>query len=152
MPFVEESGTAGIPGHQPSAPQRRHDPSRDVRPALRLLRDWWQPFAVSFAVTCLFFIDVCAWVFACGCRSLWAGADTWCNVHAAAAPHCPFCVRGSAGYVWIMGLVLAPQLVVSAWLRRRRSLRIAVCLALFPLMMMAVGAWLGWWDGYWEAA
>ena len=60
------------------------------------------PFAASFSVTCLFFINVCNWIFGCGCRSLWAGADAMCNVHLSASRHCPFCSRGVAGYAAIM--------------------------------------------------
>lgn len=115
----------------------------------RVSWDRWKPFAVSFAVTCAFFIDVCAWIFDCGCRSLWAGADEACNVHAAVAPHCPFCVRGAAGYAVVMTLVCLPQVAatLAPWSRRARLI---VCLALFPVSMIVVGMAFGWYDGYWQ--
>jgi hypothetical protein len=106
-------------------------------------------FALSFPVTCLFFIDVCAWVFDCGCHSLWAGADAMCNVHIAGSRHCPFCSHGTAGYTAVMAMVSAPQLAASAWTRWSRGMRIVACLALFPVMMIAVGLLMGVIDGYW---
>ena len=117
----------------------------DVHPMLaeRLL-----PFAVSFAATGAFFINVCAWLFACGCRALWAGADVACNVHLAQSRHCPFCSHGRPGYAILMALVCTPQLLASLLLHWGRLARVLVCIALFPLSMVAVGLVLGWFDGY----
>lgn len=107
------------------------------------------PFAVSFAVTCLFFINVCDWMFDCGCRSLWAGADALCNVHQAGVHHCPICSRGIVGYTAVMIAVSAPQLAASAWLPFDRVTRTVLCLLLFPAGMIALGGLLGIYDGYW---
>lgn len=107
------------------------------------------PFALSFSVTCTFFINACAWIFACGCRSLWAGGDALCNVHLAHSRHCPFCSHGTVGYAAIMLAVCLPQLAASTWAPWTRGVRIAVCLALFPLAMGATGFLLGWLHGYW---
>jgi hypothetical protein len=109
----------------------------------------WSPLGFSVAVTSVFFIDVCAWFFACGCRSLWAGADAFCNVHASVPPHCPFCARGVPGYALVFGLVCLPQWAASAWLPGGLVLRAIACLALFPVSMIAVGLAFGWWDAYW---
>lgn len=116
----------------------------------RRAADRWLPLGTSLIVTSLFFVDVCGWIFACGCRSLWAGADAFCNVHAASPPHCPFCLRGIPGYVVIFGLVSLPQWAASVWLPWSRSVRTIVCLAIFPLAMIVVGVGFGWWDGYWR--
>ena len=105
---------------------------------------------MSFAVTCLVFINVCDWIFDCGCHSLWAGADAMCNVHLANSPHCPICSRGIAGYIGIMAVVTAPQLAASVWLPSSRLVRILLCLLLFPLGMLAVGLLAGTLDGYWR--
>jgi hypothetical protein len=113
------------------------------------VKDRLVPFAVSFTVTCLLFIDVCNVIFGCGCRSLWSGADAMCNVHLPVAPHCPFCSRGIAGYAAIMTLVAVPQLAVSTWSRWSQTARIIVCLLLFPAGMFAVGVVAGVYDGYW---
>ena len=115
----------------------------------RAVRDRILPFAVSFAATCLFFINVCDWIFDCGCRSLWAGADAMCNVHLANVHHCPICSRGIAGYTAVMAAVSAPQLAASVWLPFDKVTRIVLCLLLFPIGMIAVGGLLGLYDGYW---
>jgi hypothetical protein len=107
------------------------------------------PFGISFAATSVFFIDICALLFDCGCRSLWAGADAMCNVHVADGPHCPFCSHGVAGYAVVMFAVSAPQLAVSMWTRWSRTTRAVACLILFPAAMALVGATAGWWEGYW---
>jgi hypothetical protein len=109
------------------------------------------PFAISFTVTCLFFINVCDWIFDCGCRSLWAGADALCNVHLAGVHHCPICSRGIAGYTAVMVAVTAPQLAASVWLPFDKVTRIVSCLLLFPTGMIAIGGLLGIYDGYWKS-
>ena len=113
-----------------------------------MLADRLLPFAVSFAATGAFFINVCAWLFACGCRALWAGADVACNVHLAQSRHCPFCSHGRPGYAILMALVSTPQLLASLLLHWGRPARVLACIALFPLSMVAVGLVLGWFDGF----
>jgi hypothetical protein len=108
------------------------------------------PFAVSGAVTCAFFINACAWLFECGCHSLWAGADLMCNIHAVQGRHCPFCSHGITGYAGVMVLVCAPQLALSVWPKWNVTARAVVCLALFPAAMVSVGLLLGWYEGYWR--
>jgi hypothetical protein len=107
------------------------------------------PFAVSFAATCVFFIDICDLIFDCGCRSLWAGADAMCNVHVANMRHCPFCARGVPGYAAIMAAVSVPQLAASLWSGGSRTRRVLLCLLLLPAGMIVVGGLLGVYDGYW---
>lgn len=114
------------------------------------MKDRLLPFAISFAVTCLFFINLCNWLFDCGCHSLWAGADAMCNVHLANVKHCPICSRGIPGYAAVMAAVTLPQLAASIWLPSRAIIRSVVCLLLFPAGMAAVGALLGVYDGYWN--
>lgn len=107
------------------------------------------PFAVSFVVTCTFFINLCAWFFECGCHSLWAGAALTCNVHIAGAHHCPICNHGVPGYASVFALVCAPQLLASLWPKWTKTARLVVCLALFPAALVSVGLLLGWYEGYW---
>jgi hypothetical protein len=109
------------------------------------------PFVLSFAVTCLLFIDLCGWMFSCGCVSLWAGADAACNVHAAHGPHCPICSRGSVGYAGVFSVIALPQLAASAWWRRGALVRTVVCLLLFPAAFLIAGLLLGYIDSYWLA-
>jgi len=111
--------------------------------------DRWLPFGVSALASAVFFIDVCNWWFGCGCRSLWAGAATQCNVHAATGPRCPFCVRGVLGYVLVFGAVCLPQLLCSLRAPWSLGTRLVLCLALFPVAMVVLGVGLGWMDDYW---
>src|SRR5579864_8863158 len=73
------------------------------------------PLTVSLTATSVFFINLCAAIFRCGCRALWAGADAACNIHAPSGHHCPWCAHGTAGYTAVMVLLCAPQLAVSLW-------------------------------------
>ena len=107
------------------------------------------PFAISFVVTCVFFIDVCGWVFDCGCRSLWAGADAACNVHGPGR-HCPLCSGGVVTYAGVMATICVPQLAVSTRTTWSRATRMSLCLVLFPVAMIATSLLLGWTSGYWQ--
>ena len=111
--------------------------------------DRFLPFTLSLTATCLLFLDVCAWIFECGCRSLWAGADTLCNVHMADSRHCPFCSHGTVGYAAVMIAVCVPQAAVSGWTRYRRTTRVLMCLLAFPATMVGVGLLLGAYERYW---
>jgi hypothetical protein len=109
------------------------------------------PFLISFAVTSTFFINFCAWIFQCGCRSLWAGADIACNIHAQHGRHCPWCSHGYAGEAVIMALMCAPQLAVSVWTRWSWPVRTLAALALFPASGTIAAVAFGWLDGYWKS-
>jgi hypothetical protein len=103
----------------------------------------------GFAVTSLFFIDLCNFIFACGCTSLWAGAEAHCNVHQSVRLHCPICTLGPGGYAIVYGLIALPQIAVALLLRRGRwMLRFAIVLLLFPVLGTAVMSVTGWLSGY----
>lgn len=101
-------------------------------------------------MTSALFLDVCDWWFACGCRSLWAGADAFCNVHAPAPPHCPICSHGPIGYTFAFLAVCLPQYLAAARVRRGPLVRTLVCLALFPVSFVVLGTLWGLADGYWR--
>jgi len=107
------------------------------------------PFLISFAITSTFFINLCSWIFQCGCRALWAGADAACNIHAQHGRHCPWCGHGRAGYFIVMTLLCAPQLAVSLWPRWSWTVRTVVAIGLFPTVGVLVAAVMGWMDHYW---
>jgi hypothetical protein len=109
----------------------------------------WSPFALSFAVDCLFFINLCAWIFRCGCHSLWAGADMACNIHLAHAKHCPFCAHGWQGQTLVMIAIVMPQIFISLRSQWTWLVRLLAALALFPIVEGLVALVLGWSDGYW---
>jgi hypothetical protein len=108
----------------------------------------WSPFALSFAIDCVFFINLCAWIFRCGCHSLWAGADMACNIHMAHAKHCPFCSHGWQGQALVMIAIAVPQVFLSmrpwSW-----PIRLAAAIAMFPVMETLAALVLGWSDKYW---
>jgi len=103
----------------------------------------------GFAVTSLFFIDLCNFIFACGCQSLWAGADALCNVHHAGGMHCPACSHGKLGYAAIFGSIIAAQLATTFLMKKGLWLvRLGVVLLLFPLIGTAAMTVAGLLDGY----
>lgn len=106
-------------------------------------------FLLAATVTSVFFIDFCALVFSCGCRSLWAGADAHCNIHTPGVPHCPFC--DAAGYaVWAM--IVAAQAVVAFRLRGAGPVvRGGLALLMFPIAGGIAAVIAGWATGYWAA-
>jgi hypothetical protein len=109
----------------------------------------WSPFAISFVVDCVFFINLCSWIFKCGCRSLWAGADMACNIHMAHAKHCPFCAHGSFGQAAMMIAIVAPQVFLSLRPQWAWPVRLLAALAMFPLVESLAALVLGLSGGYW---
>lgn len=106
--------------------------------------------AASVTVTYVFLINLCGLVFQCGCQSIWAGAADHCNIHQAGVRHCPWCSHGQTGYYAVLALILIPQLVVCCGPGRWNwRLRLAVSLALFPVVGTLIGLVMGWWEGYW---
>jgi hypothetical protein len=107
--------------------------------------------AAALAVSTVFFIDVCGFVFGCGCRSLWAGAAEACNVHHPEGPHCPWCAHPAAAGA----VAFAAMALVQGWIVFRRGraglpLRFALALLSFPLVTGLVGTLQGvLWD-YWS--
>jgi hypothetical protein len=108
------------------------------------------PFLISFAVTSVFFINFCSWIFKCGCRSLWAGADAACNIHAMHSHHCPWCSHGHAGQALVMMLICAPQLAIALAAKWSWPVRTIVATALFPAAGLLVALAFGWADSYWR--
>jgi len=108
-------------------------------------------FAASAAVTCVFFINLCNWIYQCGCQSLWAAAAAHCNVHNPNVRHCPFCAHGQTGYVVVLCLILIPQFALSWWPSQWGwRIRLMLVLLAFPLAALGAALALGWFDGYWS--
>jgi hypothetical protein len=109
----------------------------------------WSPFILSLFVDCLFFINLCSWIFKCGCHSLWAGADVACNIHMADMKHCPFCAHDWQGQSLVMLAIAAPQILISVRAPWTWPVRLLAALALFPIVEGLAGLAFGWADGYW---
>ena len=108
-------------------------------------------FLFGAAVTSVFLIDFCNFVYACGCTHLWAGADTLCNIHNEQPPHCPWCSIGREGFAAVYIAILGAQL---ASLRLSAGfgwpLRALLVLAAFPASAGVLALLVGWWKGYWN--
>ncbi len=92
-------------------------------------------FLLALVVTGVFFVDWCAVVFQCGCRSLWNGIATYCNIHATTGPHCPWCAHPLA-----RGGIAFAAAVVAQWAAVYRTStssfvkRPVLALVAFPLV------------------
>lgn len=105
-------------------------------------------FAVG--ISYIFFIHLCDLLFDCGCRALWAGAATHCNIHAVAPPHCPWCVRSSV-YGWLsLGLIATAQIGLAFRPGPLGKGRIAAVLLAFPTVGVVAGLVTGLVSGYWS--
>lgn len=110
----------------------------------------WLIFLLAATVASVFFIDFCNLMYACGCRSLWAGADTHCNIHHATGRRCPWCAIGLVGGVAVWGAIVGSQAaVVWAWRGEGAITRLVLALAAFPVTGGALALALGWARGYW---
>ncbi len=107
-------------------------------------------FAVSAVITGVFFINLCALVYGCGCHTWWNGAADSCNIHDEEAHHCPWCSIGTAGFYSIEGGIIAIQALLSfgPW-PRGIAFRLLASLAAFPIAGSAAGVALGLYSGYW---
>lgn len=105
----------------------------------------------AVAVTSIFFINLCDWIYECGCRSIWSGAAAHCNIHTAGAKHCPWCSIGTLG----AGAVWAAIAGVQCWVALRSGItnwirRCAYTLAAFPIVGWLLGIAIGLATGYWS--
>ncbi len=108
-------------------------------------------FGITVFVMAVFFVDFCALVFQCGCRSLWNGISTYCNIHAASAPHCPWCERPLAGGGVAFGSALLAQ-CAAFFLPKNVSFgkRWLLAVIAFPLAAAIVALAQGLVWGYWR--
>jgi hypothetical protein len=113
------------------------------------LKSRWFLAAAAAVVTSVLFLDFCNLMFACGCRSWWAGADAACNIHHANVPHCPLCVIGLAGSFAVWLAIVGTQSFVALRAGGGWFLRVLVTFAVFPIIGGMVGVALGIVQGYW---
>ncbi len=104
---------------------------------------------ISAGITLLFFLNLCHMLFQCGCRSLWNGADLFCNVHTAGVAHCPWCSYGWWGFIIIVATILLAQTGI-LYLPSKLSLRNRwlLSLAAFPVAGAMVGFLFAVFSGY----
>jgi hypothetical protein len=108
-------------------------------------------FVAAAVVTSVFFIDLCGFIFSCGCRSLWAGAADGCNIHHAGSRHCPWCSVGLAGGMLVFGAILSAQAAVAfLWTGGDWRMRLIFAIAAFPAAGGAIAVVMGLSMGYWR--
>lgn len=121
---------------------------------MKALRSAWRPLLVwcpAALVAVVFYIDLCALLFACGCHSLWNGAAAACNIHSAGAPDCPWC-QGAwwSGYTPLLAIVAA-QALVAGWPGQASTLRrLALAVLVFPVLGSLLALLYGLALGYWS--
>ncbi len=97
----------------------------------------------------LFFIQFCDLLFDCGCRALWAGAASHCNIHNPGPPHCPWCLQeGSFGW-WSFVAVITSQAAIVLWPGALGPGRVISALLAFPVVGGLAGGAIGVATGYW---
>jgi len=102
------------------------------------------PFLAVAAVTAVLLTPICGLLHRCGCRTLWAGGESDCNVHLPQGPHCPWCEHRALGAT-AGALVLGGQAGVYALAKRRRGALVGAVAAIvvLPIASVAGGA-LAW--------
>lgn len=104
--------------------------------------------SVALTAAGVFFIDVCGATFACGCRSLWNGAATACNIHNAGPPHCPWCQYPTAGALAFFAVAATQATVVFCPGKLGLWPRLGLAITALPLVGGATGLLQGWLWGY----
>ena len=103
----------------------------------RALR-WLGPFLVVAAVSAVLLTPVCGALHRCGCRALWVGGESHCNVRVAGVEHCPWCEHRALGAL-AAALIVGGQLGVY-WIGRGRfGPAAATAAALVALAPLSVG-------------
>ena len=109
-------------------------------------------FLVSAAVAGILLVNFCDWVYQCGCRSLWNGADAHCNVHDPDSPNCPWCEHRPAGDIIPLAAILSVQLGVCFTRRPLGNVsRLVLSLVAFPVVGGLVALVFGLATGYWSS-
>lgn len=103
-------------------------------------------FVALAAVTGAALYPLCHLLHRCGCAFPWAGGAAACNVHAAAGPHCPWCLHPLLGALATIGILGIQALVLRMLMRRGAPLAAAVAGALGSLvpalLLVGGGLWL----------
>ena len=99
-------------------------------------------------MTGAFFINFCAWIYRCGCRSWWAEAAAYCNIHTQGVKHCPWCTYN---FNLVFALIVVPQFAISIWpVAWHWSLRLVMAIAAFPVVGTVIAVIYGVVAGYWN--
>lgn len=109
----------------------------------------WAIFLVAAAITCVFFINFCNFVFECGCTYLWAGSADHCNIHHG-PKRCPWCAVGSQGQGVIWLSMILPQAAIAFRSRLALAPRLVLAILAFPGIGFLAALITGYSAGYWD--
>ena len=98
--------------------------------------------AVAVVSASVLMPPVCNLVFKCGCSCLWTPALAHCNIHNAAAPHCPWCSHGALGYYLPYAGFIVGQLLVGA-LALRFTGHLVLAILMTVVAVLPVGYLMG---------
>ncbi|RMF64116.1 MAG: hypothetical protein D6743_09750 [Calditrichaeota bacterium] len=108
---------------------------------------------VSAAITVVFLLPFCGFMYKCGCTYLWAGSAETCNIHLSGVAHCPWCVRRNPVLMVLpFVVILAGQGFSIHLLSRRYHLSLLQLLVVGIAVFLLLGALNGYvfkvWDDY----
>ena len=106
-------------------------------------------FLLAASVAYVFFINLCDFMFHCGCQSLWAGAAAMCNINMPDLPHCPFCSTGWWGASFPKWVMWSAQAAIAfpPW-KMGDGTRLLLSLASFPVVGGVIGLIIALSTGY----
>jgi hypothetical protein len=113
-------------------------------------RSRWLLAGAALVVTSVLFLDFCNLMYACGCRSWWAGADALCNIHDAHARHCPWCSIGLIGSSSLWLAIVAAQTWIALRLSGGWVVRALLTFGMFPVLGGVLAVAIGSAQGYWR--
>ena len=113
------------------------------------LRSRWLLAISAAVVTSVLFLDFCNLMYACGCRSWWAGADAMCNIHHADARHCPWCTIGLSGSFAVWLAIVGTQASFALRSGGGWFVRSLTTFGTFPFLGGIIALAIGWAQGYW---
>lgn len=107
---------------------------------------------LSIALTMIFILPFCGWMFQCGCGFLWS-SYAQCNIHQAGLPHCPWCVERHPFLMTLPFLfIFGAQVTVIRYFNHHYDLHLVVLLIIGLLTFLIAGIVTGYGfkvvDGY----
>lgn len=107
-------------------------------------------FGLAVAGTGLVYLDLCDLIFDCGCRALWAGGASACNIQMAGHPDCPWCSYGFWGGALPFLAIVGVQAIATLRPGRTSAVR-RLSMAFLALVVVGglSGVAFGLVSGYW---
>jgi hypothetical protein len=108
------------------------------------------PSAVGATLLVAVVLNLCDWIFRCGCHSWWTGAAAHCNIHMAHHRHCPWCTLPGNTFWMILGLIAAAQVWGGIKAAGPTTQSLLASLVIGFTLTMFFGLAAGMFSGYWR--